>query len=307
MDWTWPESEILASHVLCPEAGLQHAAVARHAHGGRHHPAPAAGSSASHRRQPDPLGRHARRGLRGVGRALPRRGRADRRARAADVPRDPAAHELARPRARRRRRQRGRQRRDHGPQPPRLRRGGRRVLEARGARAVPQHVVLGPAARRRRRPREAEGDRLRRGVRRGARRRRAPAQALHLVGRAGGGDEGPDARGADRARRPRQRRPARGAGQGDHPHLRHDRHAEGRLAQPAEVARPGRGAALPHPAEGAREDDDRRAAVPRLGLRALHARHGPVVDDRAQAQVRRGGDAVADRPARLHGARRRAR
>ena len=95
-------------------------------------------------------------------------------------------------------------------------------------------------------------------------------------------------------------------GQGDHPHLRHDRHAEGRLAQPAEVARPGRRAALEDPAEGAREDDDRGAAVPRLGLRALHARHGPLVDDRAQAQVRRGGDAVADRPARLHRARRRA-
>ncbi len=219
MDWSWPESEILAPHVFCPEAGLQHAAVAHHAHGGRHHPAPAARSRAPHRRQHHPLGRHARRRLRGVGGPLSRRDRADRRARPADVPGDPGAHQRARPRARRRRRERGRQRRDHGPQPPRLRRVGGGVLEARGARAVPQHVVLRPAAGRRRRPREAEGDHLRRGVRRGAGRRRAPAQALHLVGRAGGGDEGPDARGADRARRPGQRRPARGARQGDHPHL----------------------------------------------------------------------------------------
>ena len=120
------------------------------------------------------------------------------------------------------------------------------------------------------------------------------------------GDEGPDARGADRARRPRRRDPAVGAGQGRDPHLRHDGDAEGRLAQPAEVARPRGRAAVADPAEGAREDDDRRAALPRLGLRALHARHGPVLDDRAQAQVRRGGDAVADRAARLHRARGRA-
>ena len=154
----------------------------------------------------------------------------------ADVPGDPGADELARPRDGRRRRQRGRQRRDHGPQPPRVRGGGRGVLEARGARAVPQHVVLRPAAGRRGRAREAEGDHLRRGVRRGPGRRRPPPQALHLVGGARGGDQGPDARGADRARRPGERRAAPGAGQGDHPHLRHHRHAQGRLAQPAEVA-----------------------------------------------------------------------
>ena len=43
--------------------------------------------------------------------------------------------------------------------------------------------------------------------------------------------EGPDARGADRARRRGRRHPAVGAGQGDHPHLRHDGDAEGRLAR----------------------------------------------------------------------------
>ena len=61
-----------------------------------------------------------------------------------------------------------------------------------------------------------------------------------------------------------------------------------------------------HPAAGARADDDRRADVPLLGLRALHARDGPVLDDRAQAQVRPRGDAVAHRPARGDGADRRA-
>ena len=60
------------------------------------------------------------------------------------------------------------------------------------------------------------------------------------------------------------------------------------------------------PLQRAREDDDRGAAVPRLGLRAVGARHQPRLDRRAQAQVRRGGDAVADRPARVHRARRRA-
>ena len=90
----------VALHVLSPEAGLQHAAVSRHAHGGRHHPAATAGPGAAHRRHPHPLGRHPRRRVRVVGRPLPRRGGADRRARAAHVPRDPErtnalAHALA--------------------------------------------------------------------------------------------------------------------------------------------------------------------------------------------------------------------
>ena len=64
--------------------------------------------------------------------------------------------------------ERGRRRRDHVPQPPRLHRGGRRLLEARRQRAVPQHRLLRPAADRRRRAREARGAHLRRGVRRGS-------------------------------------------------------------------------------------------------------------------------------------------
>ena len=84
----------------------------------------------------------------------------------------------------------------------------------------------------------------------------------------------------------------------------HDRDAEGRLALDAQVDRPDRRAAVGDPAARAREDDDRRAAVSRLGLRAVGARHQPRDDRRAQAQVRRGGDALADRPARVQRARR---
>ena len=85
--------------------------------------------------------------------------------------------------------------------------------------------------------------------------------------------------------------PPDAAGPRDHPHLGHDRHAEGRLPLDAEVDRPDRRAAVGDPAARAREDDDRRAAVSRVGLRAVGARHQPRDDRRAQAQVRRGGDA----------------
>ncbi len=65
------------------------------------------------------------------------------------------------------------------------------------------------------------------------------------------------------------------------PHLGHDGHAQGRRAHAARHARAGGGAVLEDPAEGARDDDDRGAAVPLLGLRALHARLGAVLDARA--------------------------
>ena len=60
-----------------------------------------------------------------------------------------------------------------------------------------------------------------------------------------GKPEDPTARRPDRRRRHRlTSRRRRAPGQGDHPHLGHDRHAEGRLALAAEDARPGRGAAV---------------------------------------------------------------
>ena len=61
------------------------------------------------------------------------------------------------------------------------------------------------------------------------------------------------------------------AGPLHHPHLRHDRHAEGRPAQRARgPERPG-GAVLEDPAPLRGDGDDRRAPLPLLGLPALHA------------------------------------
>ena len=137
---------------------------------------------------------------------------------------------------------------------------------------------------------DAGGGDLRRRVRPGARRRERGPQALRRLARPGRGAPGPHARGPDRGRG-RHLRPlaAARAGQGADPHLGHDRDAEGREPQAAAVARPGRRAAGADPAHGPRADDDRGAALPRLGLRALHARHGAVHHGRAEAQVRPGG------------------
>ena len=146
---------------------------------------------------------------------------------------------------------------------------------------------------------------LRRGVRGADRGRDRRPQALHRLARARGRPDRPHDRRPGRRRRHRRPRPAGRAGQGADPDLGHDRQAQGREPAPAAVARPGRRAARADPAQGGGADDDRRAAVPLLGLRALHARDGPDDDDRAQAQVRAGGDAVADRAPPLHGTDRR--
>ena len=66
----------------------------------------------------------------------------------------------------------GRRRGDHGAQPSRLHRGHDRGVEARRRRALPEHGVRGPAVGGGREAREAQGDHLRRGVRRAARGRR---------------------------------------------------------------------------------------------------------------------------------------
>ena len=89
-----------------------------------------------------------------------------------------------RPRARRPRRRRGRQRRDHVPQPPRLHRRRRvALLQARRPRALPEHDVRRAADHRGVRAREAEGDRLRRGVRRARRARRGIGASASSPGR----------------------------------------------------------------------------------------------------------------------------
>ena len=202
-------------------------------------------------------------------------------------------HERARPRAGRERDRRGRQRRLDVPQPPRLHRVGHRVLEARRQRAVPQHGLLGPQltdVAQREQPKALIYDFEFEELIHDASRRRKRFIAWHdaeegkpkdplLEDLAASGDTAPVS-------------PAERARQGDHPHVRHHGDAQGRLALAAQVARPGRRAAGHDPAQGAREDDDRRPDVPLLGLRALHARHEPVVDARAQAQVRSRGHAV---------------
>ena len=168
----------------------------------------------------------------------PRRARDRRRARDADLRGGPPPHQRAGQRARRRGHRRGRRRRDPVPQPPRLHRRDGRVLQARRARAVPQHDVRRAADHRRRRAREAGRAHLRRGVRDLVARGRRAAQALRrLARRRPGSRERPAARGPDRAgrhRRPRAAAPSKGrvviltSG--------HDRHAEGRPAQAARVA-----------------------------------------------------------------------
>ncbi len=169
-------------------------------------------------------------------------------------------------------RARGR-RRDHVPQPPRLHRGGRGVLEARRQRPVPQHRLLQAAADRRARARAAGRARLRPGVRRAARAR--PTSSSSATSRGTSPTSSPATSaledlvaGGDSV----EPQPAAGARQGDDPHLGHDRHAEGRQPLAAQVDGPDRRAAGPDPAEGARDHDDRRAAVPLLGLRALEPR-----------------------------------
>ncbi len=64
---------------------------------------------------------------------------------------------------------------------------------------------------------------------------------------------------------------------------------EGRSARPARHARADRGAALEDPAQGARDDGDRGAALSLLGLRALLDRALALLDLRAAPQVRPGG------------------
>src|SRR4051794_36455737 len=97
---------------------------------------------------------------------------------------------------------------------------------------------------------------------------------------------------------------AAGAGQDRHPAPGHARPAEGAPPPVADVARPGGGAAVEDSHQGRRGHDGRRAAVPRLGLRALRRRHGYGLDARAAAQVRPRADPRRHGRAPRHRARR---
>ena len=135
-------------------------------------------------------------------------------------------------------------------------------------------AFAGPADRRRARARAPPRGDLRRGVRelveRG--RRRAASASSHGQPRPARPGRADPARGADRARRRLGARATGGARTRGDPHLGHHRHAEGRRAQAAAI-RSSRGrAALEDPAAGPRDDGDRRADVPLVGLRPLPAR-----------------------------------
>ncbi len=174
-------------------------------------------------------------------------------------------------------------------------------------------AFAGPADRRRAAAGGADGADLRRGVRgprerglggyaslrgvvrdtRRARGRRGSRRKRRRDGRSGGSK----ARGPDRGRRPDAAGAAvRARPRGD-PDLRHDRHAEGGQTQAARLDGAAGRDVLEDPVAGARDDGDRGADVPLLGLRALHARDAAGLDDRAAAPLRPRGDAARDLPA----------
>ena len=200
-------------------------------------------------------------------RQIPARDDADRRTRLAHLRARAPPLQRARPRLRRdgdrpRRRHRG-----HVPQPPRLHRDDPRRGQARRQRALPQHDVRRPAAGRGDAARGTEGARLRRGVRRPARRGRRERRADRRLDRRR--RRGADARLADRRQRRLQPEAAARQAALRDPHLGHDRHAEGRPAlQPRRAAGDG-GADRQDPLPRPRDDDDRRAALPLLGLLPL--------------------------------------
>ena len=161
--------------------------------------------------------------------------------------------------------------------------------EARRRRALPQHRLRRAAAGGRDRAREARGADLRPGVHRSALRRRRRAAPLR---RLGGRSEGTDETTLEQLISGVARRGPRAALRArplHHPHLRHDRHPEGRPAQPARGPGLPGGAVLEDPAPLRRDGDDRRAPVPLLGLPALHAQPADRGDDgpAAAASTRR--------------------
>ena len=253
-------------------------------------PTPAAGYTAAAARYPDDVGDR-------------------RRARHAHLQAGPRAHQRARPRAAQgRRRRRGRRRGDHVPQPPRLHRDRRGVLEARRQRPVPQHGVLQAAADRRARARGARRARLRR--------RSSPSCSSDAdveLKRYIAWHE-PD----DEARRPAPR--GRSIEGGDTTNLTPPKEPGKATILTSGTTGTPKGASRSQP----KSMDPIAALLDRIPLKArettmiaaplfhswgyAHWSLGIALAStrRAQAQVRPRGDAVADRPAPGHRARRRA-
>ena len=192
-----------------------------------------------------PLGADAGRRLHGVGDPRPRRDGDRRRARDADLRRGPPPHERAGPRA---------------LATPGVKEGDGVAIMCRnhrgfidatvacsklGAHALYLNTAVRRAAdHRRRRAREAGRARLRRGVR-GARRTTPASAASASSPGTTASDEPKDPLLEDliAAGDPADVVPPAEQGPRRDPHQRHDRHAEGRPAQAARVARPGRRAA----------------------------------------------------------------
>ena len=152
----------------------------------------------------------------------------------------------------------------------------------------------------------AGGHRLRRGVRRSRPGRDRGPPALRGVDRRGVRARRTHAGGAHRpGRRVRSQR-AVGKGPRRDPHVGDHGDPEGREPQAARVAGPGGGAVLEDSAQGTRAHAHRSAHVPLMGVRALHARHGPELDPRPTPPVHSRGRARSGRRARLHRAHRRA-
>ena len=237
-------------------AGPDQAPHAGHAHARRDRAPRAARPPLAHRARAAALRHHARRRLHRRRAQLPGRAGDHRRARHAHLQGGRRAHQRARARAaRRRHRARATASRSCAATTAA---GSTPCSPARklGANALFLNTAFSrPAADRRRQAREAQGGHLRPRVRRGAQGRRRRGASATSPGT------------TPRTARPRTRALedliARGdtapldaperAGPRDHPHLRHDRHAEGRLALDAEVDRPDRLAAVRDPAASARE------------------------------------------------------
>ena len=193
----------------------------------------------------------------------------------------------------------GRRRRDHVPQPPRLHRDRRRVLEARRQRAVPQHGVLQAAADRRARAR-------------GARRRSSTTRSSPSCSATPTSSSSATSPGTSPTRSPATTRLE---------DLDRGRRHVRTSAPPKE---PGKATILTSGTTGTPKGANRSqpksmdpiaALLDRIPLKArettmiaaplfhswgfAHWSLGisPRLDDRAQAQVRPRGDAVADRPA----------
>ena len=174
-------------------------------------------------------------------------------------------------------------------------------LQARRQRPLHEHRLLRAAAGRRDRARGAGGAHLRRGVHRAARKASEAGSeigsAVRRLERGRGRREG--GRHARRADRVEQRRPTstRPTESGRFVIL-----TSGTTGTPkgAQRAQPDTLSPLASmfskiPLRARREDGDRRAAVPLLGLRPLRARARAQLDLRPAPQVRPGGHAQGDR------------